>query len=232
MSTQAIAEILEQSSSRESTAGGSQYYQQKVHEQQETPEPKKHLPSVCDASIHYDLSHIVQPEEHSYSLRTSSPIHAPSSHHPLTFVPWLITPDVESTSDSCTESEEEPLHLTDSDRDEEKPCDMDIADTSFASTESNTALPHEEEPKYIVFSSCLHELLRYCPSYGSVVYNVSESNHGSMLTVKLVCSKGHTVSWHSQAMVNDMPAGNLLTAAAILLSGGSYNKISQFCRSS
>ncbi len=49
-----------------------------------------------------------------------------------------------------------------------------------------------------------------------------------MLTVTLQCSNGHFITWNSQPLVKDIPAGNLLAANAILLCGGSFAKFSQF----
>ena len=57
---------------------------------------------------------------------------------------------------------------------------------------------------------------------------------GCILLVKSVCSQGHTFSWSSPVLMNSNNAviykGNLVFAAALLLSGNNYYKIRQFCR--
>ena len=47
---------------------------------------------------------------------------------------------------------------------------------------------------------------------------------GSFLSVNYMCSQGHVNTWHSQPLLNRMPAGNLLLSAAILFSGSTYSK--------
>ena len=203
-------------------------HEQDVGKEHEASACDEDRPVVRDASTQYDLSHIVHPEEHSYCL-TSSPI--PLSASRVLFPPspslCYVTPATEIAS--CVESEEELPHdsiLVDPDYDQ--PCDTSIEDVSFASTQSDTLVPPETDSKYIVFNSCLQKLLRFCPTCGSVVESMSEHTQGTMLTVKLVCSNKHSIIWHSQPLINDMPAGNLVASAAILLSGGSYTKFSQF----
>ena len=117
------------------------------------------------------------------------------------------------------------------------PCDeneYELSDTcsSDHSVTSNSnsvdAGEADDEPKYLVFKSCLHSLLTYCPSCGSTVTSLRESTCGSMLSVKLFSLSGHETLWNSQPLFNRMPAGNLLTSAAILLSGNTYSRVSPF----
>ena len=52
---------------------------------------------------------------------------------------------------------------------------------------------------------------------------------GSMLSVKIRCINNHDdFCWTSQPMIKNMPAGNLLTSAAILFSGNTFSRIAQF----
>ena len=108
--------------------------------------------------------------------------------------------------------------------------DTAAADTSVTSVQIDETekLPPEAEQKYIVFSSCLQTLLRFCPTCGAVVESTSEHSQGSMLTVTLQCSNSHSITWNSQPLVKDIPAGNLLGANAILLCGENFAKFSQF----
>ena len=48
-----------------------------------------------------------------------------------------------------------------------------------------------------------------------------------MISVKLICVNGHATIWNSQPLINKMPAGNLLTSAAILFSGNTFSSVSQ-----
>ena len=48
-----------------------------------------------------------------------------------------------------------------------------------------------------------------------------------MISVKLICVNGHATIWNSQPLINKMPAGNLLTSAAILFSGNTFSRVSQ-----
>ena len=49
---------------------------------------------------------------------------------------------------------------------------------------------------------------------------------GRMLSVKLICHKGHEEVWESQPVVKRKPLGNVLLAAAILFTGNTYAGIS------
>ena len=84
-----------------------------------------------------------------------------------------------------------------------------------------------DEPKYLVFRSCLKSLWHHCSSCGSIVTNTQETTSGSCVTVKLFCINGHKTQWNSQPLINNMPAGNLLTSAAILFSGNTFYRVSQ-----
>ena len=84
-----------------------------------------------------------------------------------------------------------------------------------------------DEPKHLVFKSCLASLLKHCSCCGSVVTKSEESTRGSMLSIKLFCINGHESVWSSQPLFNNISAGNLLTSASILFSGNTFSKISQ-----
>lgn len=81
-----------------------------------------------------------------------------------------------------------------------------------------------KEPKYIVFESCLNELLKQCALCGSS--NVVEKKiMGTCVLFTLNCATcGNESVWRSQPMSGNMPLGNLLISAAILFSGGSAVK--------
>ena len=82
--------------------------------------------------------------------------------------------------------------------------------------------------KIIVFNDCLQELFQFCPVGGSPVVSHTQFCTGTLLTVNIICSKGHERQWRSQPSITGMPAGNLMVSAAILFSGETYSKISHF----
>ena len=51
---------------------------------------------------------------------------------------------------------------------------------------------------------------------------------GSMVTFKMECIEGHDNTWKSQPMVQGVPVGNILLAAAILFTGLTYARIAAF----
>ena len=84
------------------------------------------------------------------------------------------------------------------------------------------------EKKYLVFDSCLNELLKRCPYCGDVIIQIERKTIGSMLSIELTCHSGHTAYWDSQAVVKKKPLGNLLMAASILFTGNTFAAISRF----
>ena len=84
------------------------------------------------------------------------------------------------------------------------------------------------ETEFIVFESCLAELLKHYPCCGAVVTESSSSTSGSLLKVKLSCHNGHVTQWNSQPLVNKTPAGNLLLASAILFTENTFTPVNNF----
>ncbi|XP_049524234.1 uncharacterized protein LOC125945894 [Dermacentor silvarum] len=82
----------------------------------------------------------------------------------------------------------------------------------------------QTEKKYIVFESCLWELLSACTKCGESC-SITKHTQGSSLTVKATCPLGHQKVWSSQPTTNGMAAGNVLLAGAILFSGASAVKV-------
>ncbi|CAC5423985.1 unnamed protein product [Mytilus coruscus] len=48
------------------------------------------------------------------------------------------------------------------------------------------------------------------------------------MKVKFLCMKGHQTSWELQPLVNNKPAGNLMVATAVILSGETFSGLSHF----
>ncbi|XP_064463429.1 uncharacterized protein LOC135374375 [Ornithodoros turicata] len=85
-------------------------------------------------------------------------------------------------------------------------------------TQSETKL--YEEPKYIVFESCLTELFKTCRECFQPC-RCSFTTSGTLVTVLAECHQGHTFQWTSQPHIGKKAAGNALLSAALLYSGSS-----------
>ncbi|XP_064461908.1 uncharacterized protein LOC135372144 [Ornithodoros turicata] len=103
-------------------------------------------------------------------------------------------------------------------------------DDSFVSTpREDSNVPLHAEKKYVVFESCLLQLLQECKTCHTPA-KTTLSSEGTFLTASSVCSNGHQHTWTSQPMINGKAAGNLLLSAAILFSGSSPAKVLRLLR--
>lgn len=93
-------------------------------------------------------------------------------------------------------------------------------------SEEKTEYP-DTEKKYLVFKSCLDQLLTHCPKCGQVVIDQKRKTIGSMLSVELTCHDGHVTHWDSQPTIKRKPVGNLLLAASILFTGNTFARVSR-----
>ncbi|KAM7307999.1 hypothetical protein ISCGN_011634 [Ixodes scapularis] len=84
------------------------------------------------------------------------------------------------------------------------------------------SLVHER--KFIVFESCLDQLLETCRSCAAPNTYIDKTVQGSSLQVSTLCRSGHTETWCSQPVIRRKPVGNILVAAAILFTGCSIKK--------
>ncbi|XP_064463931.1 uncharacterized protein LOC135375135 [Ornithodoros turicata] len=78
-----------------------------------------------------------------------------------------------------------------------------------------------QEPKYIVFESCLKQLLQRCPQCLAPDCNVQLFCVGTMVKATIICPKSHITKWSSQPTHHGKPLGNILLSSAILFSGSS-----------
>lgn len=126
--------------------------------------------------------------------------------------------------------EEENLH----EMKEDYLIDPSDPDASFIHIEDQADQKLATERKFIVFESCLNELLlnNKCKFYENCqgrVIKIKKYLVGSALVVKGYCSEHHTFHlWSSQPFVGKMPAGNLLISGSILCSGSKFDKVSIF----
>ncbi|KAH7979918.1 hypothetical protein HPB49_011945 [Dermacentor silvarum] len=79
--------------------------------------------------------------------------------------------------------------------------------------------PLHTERKFIVFESCLRELLSTCKVCGQAIGDISSKVVGTLLIVEAMCDEEHILQWRSQPLVRGSGAGNILLAAGVLFSG-------------
>ncbi|XP_023932600.1 uncharacterized protein LOC106173400 [Lingula anatina] len=79
----------------------------------------------------------------------------------------------------------------------------------------------KSERKYIVFESKLLELFSVCPTCAGPAQGQIVREVGSLVQVVTKCPncEATTRDWNSQPIVHQLPVGNLVASAAILLSG-------------
>ena len=76
--------------------------------------------------------------------------------------------------------------------------------------------------KFIVFQYQLMMLFKLCCSCGQEMVELKTSTTGTSFEVNGICPNGHILHWQSQPVVRYILTGNLLLAAAILLSGQTF----------
>lgn len=78
----------------------------------------------------------------------------------------------------------------------------------------------EKETTYLVFESALLLLFQVCSVCACARTSIKKYVSGSFLRIIQSCSRcGKVLVWESQPYIGNIPAGNLLTSAAILFAG-------------
>jgi len=132
------------------------------------------------------------------------------------------------------ETAEVEIEEDDNEVDDEKDTDFLPTEDHCSSTDTDTDDSCHiqnnvvEEPKYLVFHSCLQQLFKYCINCGGSIEEKTYSCTGSLLSVSTICIKGHVITWQSQPFINQSPAGNLLIASSILFTGNTFNSFKNF----
>ena len=127
--------------------------------------------------------------------------------------PWLMSPVEESPIKSI----QNDLYKPSESSLEQVTEDETTHDEDFAPVK----VPYDKDRKYIVFESKLLELFNVCPVCSACTRGKIKKEVGSMVHIQIDCSncKAVTRDWKSQPENHQTPMGNLLTSAAILLSG-------------
>ncbi|CAN8003221.1 unnamed protein product, partial [Ixodes pacificus] len=90
-------------------------------------------------------------------------------------------------------------------------------DSALSQYESSKSIDYVSERKFIVFESCLDELLANCPEC-TALCRITEKIKGTCLRVHRMRDNGHQHTWTSQPSVNRRALGDVLLAAATLFS--------------
>ena len=88
------------------------------------------------------------------------------------------------------------------------------------------SMPEVDERKFIVFESQLLELFQACPVCAGPCVAEVDGLSGTLVRVLQNCTNcSFCRKWNSQPYVGQVPAGNLLLTASILLSGSLVSKV-------
>ncbi|XP_041423621.1 uncharacterized protein LOC121395106 [Xenopus laevis] len=131
-----------------------------------------------------------------------------------------------SCLDSTIESTEQGK-----DDDFEPLTEFENTETTFEEEEEKNEKDLIKERKFLVFESCLDDLLfkvrcGFSIECTSPIEKLNKKTIGSSLSVTATCISGHEFQlWQSQPRIRNVPAGNLLLSCAILCSGASFQKV-------
>lgn len=81
------------------------------------------------------------------------------------------------------------------------------------------------EAKFLVFESCLRELLDRCLFCGAPHCKIQLDFVGTMVRAAVTFPASHTRTWRSQPVFHRRPMGNISVCAATLFTGSSPTKV-------
>ena len=102
--------------------------------------------------------------------------------------------------------------------------DISASEESYC---ENETFDQNSSSAFIVFWSCLLSLLKRCLLCSASAFVEKISYRGSMISVSLLCEKGHSNKWYSQPIINGMALGNLRLACGVVLSGLTFQSVSE-----
>ena len=111
-----------------------------------------------------------------------------------------------------------------------KPCIFYVTfsseETSIYDRPENCDSPSSQKRySYIVFESALMLLFSTCVRCRNVTKDITKTAIGSFIRIVQQCHNcSHRHVWESQPFIGNLPAGNILTSAAILYSGSLPSK--------
>ena len=93
--------------------------------------------------------------------------------------------------------------------------------------ETRKTRPISDRTVFLVFWSCLTQLLQRCPICLSPSVIERSFVKGTMVIVDLLCKYQHRTTWSSQPINNGMSTGNINISAGILFSGNTFQRIKE-----
>ncbi|XP_034564403.1 uncharacterized protein LOC117830406 isoform X1 [Notolabrus celidotus] len=89
---------------------------------------------------------------------------------------------------------------------------------------------HYNEPKYIVYESCLRALFQTCPLCKQDC-EVQQQRLGTYVSFSQLCPKClYRRKWQNQPIRGSTPVGNLQMSAAVYFTGGSFARVKKVCK--
>ena len=149
--------------------------------------------------------------------------------------------DISSTSSQKIDSESLPKCPTASECNQRSLFGLDDSFYYCTSSSKSESISSSEEDiindtqrpvknKFIVYESELDKLFEtyhHTVSCGSATVSFEKRVCGTVITYETTCVTYHNLIWHSQSLINRMPEGNLLLAAAILYTGNTYTTLAE-----
>lgn len=139
--------------------------------------------------------------------------------------------DIEELSDdeSPCADKMDPDYIVSSDTDGEESSGESDSDSDSDNKPPQFQSHILKQRKFIVFEENLDLLLKFCYKCGSPIIEKKKSVVGSMLQYRITCHGGCSYVWASQPnLTPNLPAGNLILSAGILMTGNTYSKIRAF----
>jgi len=134
-----------------------------------------------------------------------------------------------SNSDEESDQDNDPdWHLSAEEHSEDSSTCDDDGSVSFDELLCDKKEPYKEK-KFLVFESCLRELLLLCFICQGHCSVYLKRIFGTMVVLQQRCVNGHTRIWSSQPSHGNMPYGNLATAACLFFNGCSPVKFLNIC---
>ena len=113
--------------------------------------------------------------------------------------------------------------ISDADNDDDNVADItqsSVYQETTSASEPESDVPVEKKQIYLIFESCLLMLFTICFMCRSTYTSIEKVTIGSFLRIKQICHHcSNKYVWESQPYVGKVPAGNILTSAAILYTG-------------
>ena len=95
--------------------------------------------------------------------------------------------------------------------------------------ETRKSRPISDGTVFLVFWSCLTQLLQRCSICLSPAIIERGFVKGTIIIVDLLCKNQHRTTWRSQPISNGMSTGNINISAGILFSGNTFQRNYEYC---